>query len=163
MEWSEDFETGLADIDAQHRMIFALAQRVEVLEERGDSEALAVLMNEALRFARAHFGCEEELMRAYDYAGIAQHRAEHASLLQEVATFIERSDSNAREITLFTCRWLMSHSLIEDRSLAQHILKIRANALGMTVQQLTALICTSGAPSATYQIASSPDAQGSQK
>jgi len=144
MEWSEDFETGLADIDAQHRMIFALAQRVDELEERGDVEALKVAVAEAFRFAHAHFACEEQLMREYDYAGIAQHRAEHASLLQEIATLIERQDKSPREIILFTCKWLMSHSLLEDRNLAQHILKIRADALGLTIQQLTALISTSG-------------------
>jgi len=163
MEWSEDFETGLADIDAQHRVILALAQRVEELEARGDFEALEVTVAEAFRFAHAHFGCEEQLMRAYDYPGIAQHRAEHASLLQEIGTLIERHDKSPREMLLFTCKWLMSHSLLEDRSLAQHILKIRAKALGLTVQQLSTLISTSGTPSATYRIATSAEPKGSRE
>jgi len=164
MDWSEDFETGLADIDVQHRVIFALAQRIEELEERGDTDALLeVAIVEAFRFARAHFGCEEQLMLAYDYAGIAQHRAEHASLLQEIAALVERQDANPREIILFTCKWLMSHSLLEDRCLAQHILKTRAEALGLTVQQLSALVSTSGTQSATYQIPPGTDVEGSRE
>jgi hypothetical protein len=40
----------------------------------------------------------------------------------------------------------MSHALLEDRRLAQHILKIRAEALGMSIQELSAHITTGGTP-----------------
>ncbi len=138
MEWSKDFESGLVDIDAQHRMMYALVQRVERLAGADDSQALLLVVAEVLRFARAHFGCEEQLMNVYEYPGAAQHRTEHEMLQHDVETLMRSQNLTPREIALLICRWLMSHTLMEDRRLARHVLEIRAKALGISVEQLVA-------------------------
>jgi len=133
MEWSQDFESGLADIDVQHRYIFALIQRVNQLDDGIDHVELRDAADEIGRLAICHFGCEEQLMAAYKYPETPRHTAEHEKLLAVVREF-QRSDVyHARQLAMFLCNWLVSHTMLEDRHLALHVVKIRAKAMGMSV------------------------------
>jgi hemerythrin len=132
MEWIQDYETGLADIDVQHRYLFALVQRVQPLDDVVDRVELHLIANELVRFAKCHFGYEERLMTMYGYLDSARHLAEHAKLLDEVQTFQNDQEIEARRLALFICNWLVAHTMLEDRQLAEHVVPIRARALGMS-------------------------------
>ncbi len=133
MEWSQDFETGLADIDVQHRYIFALAQRVNQIDDAIKRVALRSIADELCRLALCHFGCEERLMTAYSYPDASRHIAEHDKLVSVVHEFEAKREYHARKLALFLCNWLVSHTMLEDRQLAEHVLKQRAQAMGMSV------------------------------
>ena len=149
MEWSQDFESGLADIDVQHRYIFALIQRVNQLDDRVERTELREVADELARLAMCHFGCEERLMVSYDYPQASRHQAEHAKLIDMAGTFQRKDDYQARPMAMFLCNWMVSHTMLEDRQLALHVLKVRANALGMSVSDLVEGVKLYR-PSATY-------------
>jgi hemerythrin-like metal-binding protein len=136
MDWSQDFESGLADIDVQHRYIFALIQRVNQLDDRIERSELREVAVELGRLALCHFGCEERLMVAYEYPEGLRHIAEHRKLETVVQTFRRDDNYHAHNLALFLCNWLVSHTMLEDRQLAAHILKLRARAMGMSVSDL---------------------------
>jgi hemerythrin len=135
MQWNKDFESGLADIDVQHRYIFALIQRVNELTDGENAEELREIAAELGRLAICHFGCEERLMAAYRYPGADRHHLEHEKLLDVVREFQRGSDYNAHHLALFICNWLVSHTMLEDRKLAHHVLVLRAKAMGMSVEE----------------------------
>lgn len=143
MQWTEDFESGLPDIDVQHRYIFALIQRVLELKERDEQPNCKALLNELIQFAYCHFECEERLMATYGYGGISQHVTEHAKLLYEVSRFQRGAEIDARQLSLFLCNWVVSHTQLEDRKLAEHVLRARAAVLGSSMSKY---IVTATAP-----------------
>ena len=135
MQWNEDFESGLADIDVQHRYIFALIQRVNELKDDEHADTLREIAAELGRLAICHFGCEERIMAAYRYPGADRHHQEHEKLLDVVREFQRGIDYSAHNLALFLCNWLVSHTMLEDRKLAQHVLLLRAKAMGMSVEE----------------------------
>jgi len=134
MDWNEEFESGLADIDVQHRYIFALIQRVNHLDDKIQSESLREIAQELARLANCHFGCEGQLMSAYEYPESDRHQLEHQKLLDVVYEFQRTGEYHARHLALFLCNWLVSHTMLEDRRLARHVLQQRAKVMGMTVE-----------------------------
>jgi len=152
MEWSQDFESGLADIDVQHRYIFALIQRVNQLDDKVERTELRQVAEELGRLALCHFGCEERLMEAYGYPESSRHIAEHRKLETVVNTFRHDDNYHAHNLALFLCNWLVSHTMLEDRQLAMHIVRLRARAMGMTVSDFVEGVKLHRA-SATYAVA----------
>ncbi len=133
MDWIQDFETGLADIDAQHRYIFALTKQVNQLGDTIERVALRPIADELCRLALCHFGCEERLITAYNYPNASGHIAEHDKIVFLMHGFECTREYHARELALFLCNWLVSHTMLEDRQLGRHVLKQRALAMGMSV------------------------------
>jgi hemerythrin-like metal-binding protein len=135
VEWNEGFESGLADIDVQHRYIFALIKRVKDLDRDVLLPDNRRLIDEIASYAMCHFACEERLMAAYAYQGTARHVEEHARLLFEVRRFQSSMHLQPKEFCLFLCNWVVEHTLLEDRVLATYVIRRRAEALEISVEQ----------------------------
>ncbi len=128
MQWCQDFESGLPEIDGQHRRIFALIQRVHEADERTDRAGILEVLVELERFTLSHFDSEERLMVEYKYLDSVKHTAEHATLLRELQSYRDNAVFSARQLYAVLCNWLMSHSMMADRPLALHVLSLRAKA-----------------------------------
>ena len=153
MQWSADFESGLADIDAQHRYIFALLQRLSALKGDVAQGSKRYFVEELRSYAQCHFECEERLMVAYNYPEIAHHVEEHAKLLFELKRRNSSIDVEPQTLSLFLCDWIMGHTLMEDRQLAAHIVQIRSEILGITAEQYSARL-TLAPPASSIDLAS---------
>lgn len=126
MEWIEEYESGLPEIDVQHRQIFQLIQRVSALDAHNDRPGVRALVAQLEQVARHHFEQEERLMAACGYPDVASHAVDHAQLLLEVRGYQDTLAFNTRQLTLVLSNWLMSHTLMDDRPFAQYFLQLRA-------------------------------------
>jgi len=134
MQWEEDYETGLPDIDVLHRPIFALIQDVSSIDERANRSGIRDIIVELERLTHAHFAREESLMIANEYPSLAEHVAEHAKLLLEVQAYQDNTAFKAPRLSRVLSNWLMSDILMEDRQLALHVLRLRAHAGAQELQ-----------------------------
>jgi hemerythrin len=132
MEWNEDFDTGLPDIDVQHRYIFTLIQRIYYLDNHADQSAIRQVVIILEHLTRCHFDCEELLMATYDYPESVKHVADHSKLLVELQGYQDKAVFSARKLALVLSNWLTSHSMLRDRQLAVHVLRLRNSADAMT-------------------------------
>jgi hemerythrin-like metal-binding protein len=133
MEWSEDFESGLIDIDAHHRYIFAIIERARQLDNQADRAAIRNIVVDLGRLTRFHFDCEECLMVEYNYPDSAKHLAEHKKLLNEIHSYEDNAVFSTRQLALVLSNWLISHTIMEDRQLALHVLRHRNSSADMTL------------------------------
>ncbi len=147
MEWNESFESGLADIDVQHRYLFSLIKRVHELQDDILLPHARPLIEEVASFAMCHFACEERLMSAYGYGKISKHVDEHGKLLSELIKYQDMQVVRPRQLSLFLCNWIVSHTLLEDRVLAAHVIQKRAEVLGVSAEQYVAGAITEYRPS----------------
>jgi len=81
--WSEAYECGEPNIDAQHRELFRLANAT--LDASFESETcpgeFAATINRLLAHIVTHFVYEEQALAERDYDDLARHKAAHAALL----------------------------------------------------------------------------------
>lgn len=137
MEWSREFETGLADIDVQHRYFFQLIHRTYEIRIGTETEKRLAVLDELLNYAECHFGCETALMRAYKYPERVPHVTEHEQILTQVKSFASEEPVNLHKVTMLLFNWFAAHTTLEDRALAKYVIAHRARALNVPAAALT--------------------------
>jgi len=86
-QWSDRFDTGIDEIDRQHRQLMALFNELdEACASGGERRALLGLLDDLVDHARDHSSTEEALMSALDLdsAEYQYHQAEHQAFLDKV-------------------------------------------------------------------------------
>lgn len=132
--WDTHFETGLAEVDQQHRFLVDLINRfgdllTQLAPVSGDT--LEGVLTELAAYSQYHFREEEGLMQraGIDARHFDQHLQVHAGFLQEVTrlgqTVLGRSES-AEPLLKFLIYWLACHILGTDQSMARQMRAIEA-------------------------------------
>jgi hemerythrin len=125
--WSEAlYRTGVAEVDAQHRRLFALANGFyDAFKELRGQRELAGLFTELLAYAASHFALEESLMTEHAYPKLAEHRALHVELTgilkDKAARFDAGEGSLSGEVLEFLSNWLDQHITVVDRELGDFL------------------------------------------
>lgn len=138
--WDTHFETGLADVDQQHRFLVDLINQFGDLltqNARVSQDALEDMLKKLAAYSQFHFRDEEDLMlrSRLDSRHIENHLLVHKNFLQEVTRLGQAvlQHSNAAEPLLkFLIYWLASHILGTDQSMAR---QIRAIESGRTPEE----------------------------
>ena len=73
--WDDAYSVGVASLDAQHKVLIDLINRLHVIEERGGD--LSGVLDRLDWYVRHHFAVEEALMRGAGYQRLTAHIAEH--------------------------------------------------------------------------------------
>jgi len=112
-EWSDKFETGIEEIDAQHKHLFEVINRLAACFKEGRAQAGA---KESLAFlndyTKEHFYTEEEFMRVAGYPKLASHQLEHTELLTKVQNLMVKMDEGyliTADVATFVADWLAHH------------------------------------------------------
>lgn len=118
--WTDEFSVGNEDVDAQHRQLLAMVNRILTYPAAGDAgETISELLNAMTRYAAEHFSLEEQLMRERGYPGLEAHRAEHLAFRKKTVGFclglMAGHGEIAGEMQQFLCDWWRSHILRVDR------------------------------------------------
>jgi hemerythrin len=133
--WDKHFETGLAEVDKQHRHLVDVINRfgdlLSQLEGVSFSDIEAVF-NELAEYAQYHFK-EEEVMMAQeglDARYVAHHVQLHVNFLQELSRMREgvspQNPDAAKPLLKFLTYWLAFHILGTDQSMARQVRAIQA-------------------------------------
>ncbi len=125
-DWDEKLATGDEDVDAQHRYLFGIINRLHdaILDGVGD-ELVARTIEELNEYIGVHFADEEALMQRVGYPGYEEQREQHADFAAETLELSEAflSGTYVLPITLsvhiFT--WLEDHVRHEDAKIAEWI------------------------------------------
>jgi hemerythrin-like metal-binding protein len=130
-EWSSLFETGLSDVDAQHRRLVELLNGLGDQLEVDDPERIDHLLGELAQYTVYHFQCEEGLMVAMglDPAHTTSHCAEHQKFIAQVQDWLHTRNMSGqistRQLVDYLANWLIFHILGEDRAMGRQVLAIR--------------------------------------
>lgn len=125
LEWKKDFDTGVEEIDLQHRYFLHLINRVEADFRNLDlsAEAKRRLLMELVKYSEFHFTSEENLMARYGYPEIEQHRLLHTDLLDNLSAMLDSSE----QLIPFVHEWFLHHTVEEDGKFGRFFLKGNAS------------------------------------
>lgn len=83
--WREQMSVGNASIDDQHRYLISLINCIELaLGTDRLREVLPPCVQQLVDYTVYHFEHEEKLMHQIQYAGWAEHRKEHLSIVEDL-------------------------------------------------------------------------------
>ena len=118
-EWSRRFEFGIREIDAQHKRLFELADKLYGAMQRGESRPiLSGLLMDLVRYTESHFRAEERMLQDNHYPDFEKHKALHDGLTSKVHQFAEDLKMGratvSMELMTFLRDWLYNHILKSD-------------------------------------------------
>ena len=125
-EWEEDYKIGLPAMDAEHLVLFALINQIEinVNGEKAD-ECLRDVLGALLSYVTFHFANEQELMAAHGYPGLADHIRQHEEFSRTVHELAKAGAEGGLEAALklrgVVLNWLINHILRADVDYATFI------------------------------------------
>lgn len=118
--WDVRYETGVAEVDYDHRRLVALINELDaVLEAEGDLMRLGMIIDALVDYAHYHFSREEALMARAGYGDLGDHAISHTRFghfLDELAEACvsQPSRETAARVRDYLQEWLMDHILVED-------------------------------------------------
>ena len=124
--WRKDFETGIPDVDHEHRQLIELINELpSVLNSEVEGLAALELLGDIYAQISAHFALEERLMRDRHFDEYQQHKADHDRLLDELRDLMDSYESGGwMDATSFSQRvgdWFSIHFRTFDARLHHRI------------------------------------------
>lgn len=134
--WDENFNTGLTEVDAQHRKL------VELINQLASHVAFSVdkleldrIFDELVAYTGYHFSTEERIWHTY-LAGAEEeesHLQAHKNFIETIGRLKAEQGQkthvdNTEDVLDFLVRWLAAHILETDRHMAHVVLAMQAGA-----------------------------------
>lgn len=95
IEWRPEFETGVAEVDHEHRELVDLINALHVeIGANAPKEVVRGFLGEVFAKISAHFALEETVMRKHRYDEYAAHKAEHEKLLDDIRDIMDAHESD---------------------------------------------------------------------
>lgn len=119
IEWNDSFSVGVALFDKQHQQLLEMLNRI-IRDPAATtrSETVADILTDMTRYAQEHFKAEEDLMTAYTYPGLEEHRQQHDGFREKAARLclatVEGQASVPQDLLAFLQQWLVRHILQVD-------------------------------------------------
>ena len=137
-EWRDEYNIGVEQIDAEHRRLFHIINKLFRLKEEKKNHQWAC--QEGIKFFRSHsmkhFEDEERYMASIGYEGLAQHREIHRGFRENTLVALEQELEQTEyaldsvDHFLGVCAgWLIGHTLTEDQSITGKTLRKWDNVL----------------------------------
>jgi hemerythrin len=126
IDWRQEFETGIAEVDHEHVALVALINRIHADLLAGAGTTAADCLGELHDAIAAHFALEEKLMRARAYARYAPHKEDHERLLDEIRDLMEAhgqvgAAATSADLSVRLERWFSRHFQTLDAQLHRQI------------------------------------------
>jgi len=122
LTWQDSYRSGHPEIDAEHRRLFDLANRVmgEAFVPEPDHGRLVVAVSALVDHVQQHFEHEERILEAHGFPGLTGHSKAHRHLLRrarEIEESIRAKPVGTGALVEFLAEELvMRHLLTADRA-----------------------------------------------
>ncbi|MFZ2724860.1 MAG: hemerythrin family protein [Methylococcaceae bacterium] len=139
LPWSEYFNTGIAEIDEQHKKWITL---LNLLAEHSNNHAnetiLDTVFNELFAYTEYHFATEESIWQRFfpDDEWESKHKEVHQCFIVELHKLKAEKETEPLEKVIidvieFLVPWLAYHILVTDKRMANIVLAIQS---GMSLE-----------------------------
>ena len=123
IEWREEFNTGVAEVDHEHRELVDLINQLHAqIGAKAPRETVSDFLGEVFAKISAHFALEETVMRKYDYDEYADHKADHEKLLDDLRDIMDAFEAGTgadykKALASAVRDWFVNHFKTKDARL----------------------------------------------
>jgi len=126
LQWSNNISVRVDNIDAQHKKLFEITNRLIDAFKAGSGDFLEVI-SELVEYTTVHFHDEQMVMMNAKFPGLAAHTAEHDKFIAKVEEFLqaygEGNEDVGSKMLVFLRDWLFAHTSGLDMEFAQFLAK----------------------------------------
>jgi hemerythrin len=98
LHWKEQYSVGIDAVDYEHKELIDLINRLHAeFSAKGVSPSVEAFFGDLLKAISAHFALEERFMLERNYDQLAQHKADHERLIDELRDMMD-DDFGAEDI-----------------------------------------------------------------
>lgn len=126
LKWKEEYETGIAHLDEQHKHLFDIGNKAySLLDDDLDKfDEITALIEELKEYTIHHFTTEEAYMKSINHRKLFSHKVEHDDFINKVKGIdLEKMDENQeealRDLIGFVFDWIAEHILGKDMQYAE--------------------------------------------
>lgn len=135
LEWTAEFELGVTGVDAQHRELVELVNRLRVcMGQCIGREEISDILAALVRHTEEHFGEEERMMADAGYPALSDHRANHQAFACRIRDIRRRHHEGQliefSNLTLIR-GWLVEHMQRADRDFGDFLDRQRQPRRGL--------------------------------
>lgn len=125
-EFTDDYLTGIALVDAEHKELFRIVDKANQLVKSFDSlsgyDNIMLILNELKEYTKEHFADEQEYMEAIHYEGLSAQKRAHEAFIDKLENIdLNQIDQNPQEylqeLLEFLLGWLINHILYTDKKI----------------------------------------------
>lgn len=122
LHWKAQYATGIEAVDYEHQELIELINRLhDEMRAKASQSSAEAFFGDLLKGISAHFALEERFMREHRYPLLAQHKADHERLLDEIRDimddFIEGKGLQENALTTRLDAWFSRHFETHDSHL----------------------------------------------
>jgi hemerythrin len=126
IEWREEFEVGIPDVDHEHQELIRLINKLhEAISGENANISVMDFLGEIYSHVSAHFALEEKIMRDRKYDQYTDHKADHERLLDELRDIMDDYEESAyfsdEDFSSHIKRWFTEHFKTRDARLHKHL------------------------------------------
>jgi hemerythrin-like metal-binding protein len=126
LEWREEFRTGIAEVDHEHRELIAwINAAFAALDGNAGNSLIEPTLGEIFAMISAHFALEESVMARCAYPALPDHKADHERLLDDIRDIMDGVAAHGVvDAPLFASRlddWFGVHFRTHDARLHRHL------------------------------------------
>jgi len=122
LQWKDQYSVGIAAVDYEHKELIDLINKLyaEFAKEGADS-CTEAFFGDLLKGISAHFALEERYMREHRYDQLAEHKADHERLIDELRDMMDEDlgadRTNAGDLHDRLDAWFSRHFETHDARL----------------------------------------------
>jgi hemerythrin len=96
VKWQANFRIGIGEVDHEHQDLINLINSLhDALGEERSGERVEAFLGEILADISSHFALEEKVMRDRHYDVLAEHKADHERLLDQLRDMMDEQAEGA--------------------------------------------------------------------
>lgn len=124
IEWTDRFDTGIAEVDHDHRRLVDLINQLDViLSDAGDLGRVGAVVDALVDYTDYHFQREERMLDSMGYDGAVAHAEVHAQFGHFLGNLVgvcmlHPDRANLLKLSDYLKSWLIDHILVEDMKFA---------------------------------------------
>lgn len=115
--WLDKYNTGIAEIDTQHRQIVDYLNQLNEARLFGNAKKVQDVIEGIIDYTMSHFSFEEALMEQAEYPFLRPHKSIHETFIKRVEKFQARfkaGENISEEFYDVLKRWLVNHIQRDD-------------------------------------------------
>lgn len=129
LDWNERYRVGIPAVDYEHEELIALINRLYAALSTSDTKLkISAFLGDLFRAISAHFALEEKFMRERQYGQLAEHKADHERLLDEIRDIMDAFDRAgavdsadlAKRLDIWFSRHFVTHDARLHKALGAH-------------------------------------------
>lgn len=124
LHWTSDLDTGIEQVDEQHKILVQYINEMHDAHVAGNREAVGKALDHLIEYTVQHFSDEEDLLKMAEYPLTDAHHRVHENFVSKVQTYKGRFDNGddvSQELLDILETWLFMHIRRNDHGYVRHV------------------------------------------